>query len=88
MRSNRSGRTLTVLAVGFLLLDGALLLLAGMWSGRLGLIVWGTVFVLGAIGVGAYWKRHTRHLRELQEALQTEAMELHRLTQGIEEKGS
>jgi len=86
VRSDRSSRALTILAAGFLLLDGVLLLLAGMWSNRPGLVLWGTVLLLGALGVGAYWRHHTRRLTELREALQAEAHELYRLKRDIDER--
>ena len=86
MNQLRTSRTLTVLAVGFLLLDGVLLLLAAMWSRRVSLALWGIVFVLGDAGVGVYWRYHTRRLSELRQALQAEAMELMRLQRDIDQK--
>ena len=84
VRPDRTSRALTVFAAGFLLLDGVLLLLAGVWSNRMGLVAWGIVFVAGAIGVGVYWRFHSRRLAELREALLAEAAELHRLRRDIE----
>lgn len=69
------GRALTYLAVGFLLLDGALLALAGLWSRRPGLIA-------GAIACGALaaavlllWRRQQRLLSEMAEAREAVRME-------------
>ena len=70
------GRTITVLAVGFLVLDGALLTMAGVWSGRFGLILWGVGFGAAAAGVFYYWRRHLRRLREINKALEARFREL------------
>ncbi len=62
------GRALTYLAVGFLLLDGVLLALAGLWSGRPGLIVAGGLCGVLAGGVMLLWRRQQRLLAEMAEA--------------------
>ncbi len=62
--------------MGFLGLDGALLLMAGLWSGRFGLIAWGLAFVLGAMAVFFYWRRYLRHLHEISEGLESRFREL------------
>ena len=84
MKQSQSSRVLTVFAAGFLLLDGVLFFLIGVWARRPWLIVWGVLFALGAVGVVAYWRYHLRRLSELREALQASALELHRLQQDIE----
>ncbi len=66
--------------MGFLGLDGALLLMAGLWSGRFGLIAWGLAFVLGAMAVFFYWRRYLRHLHEISEGLESRFRELMELT--------
>ena len=76
------GRTITILAVGFLGLDGVLLMLAGLWSARMGLVVWGVIFSLGAGLVVRYWKRYVRTLEELGQDLQTRFQELHQIEVG------
>jgi membrane protein required for beta-lactamase induction len=63
-----AGRTLTVLAVALLLLDGVLLVLAGVWAGRFGLVLWGVLFGAAAIGVLGLRRRHVRRLDELAKA--------------------
>lgn len=54
-------RLLTVAAVGFLALDGVLLLLAARWLGRVGLALFGGAVLLAAVAVGVLWRRQ-RHL--------------------------
>ena len=62
------GRALTFVAVGFFLLDGVLLLCAGLW-GRQRSVVIGGVLCLGAAGgVLWLWRRHQRAVAELAEA--------------------
>ena len=68
-----------IAAAGFLFLDAVLLLLAGFWTGRVSLIVWGGVFALGAVGVVQLWRRYLVHLDELhaaRDALKDEARRL------------
>lgn len=62
------GRALTWFAVGFLALDGVLLLLAGLWAHRGGLALGGAVCLAAAAGVLLMWRRHLRALAELREA--------------------
>ncbi len=75
----RPGRTMTVVAAGFLALDGALLLLAGVWSGRLDLVLWGSAFVAGAVGVVFYWRHYLRQLRALGVGLEERFRDLQEL---------
>ncbi len=72
--------------MGFLALDGALLFLAGMWSGRVGLVLWGVGFALGAVAVLLYWRRYLRQLRELNAGLEARFRELQELEGGFEEE--
>lgn len=62
------GRALTQIAVGFLLLDGVLLLCAGVWSRHPGLI--GAAVACGALATGVLllWRRQRRLLVEMAEA--------------------
>ena len=62
------GRTLVIAAVGFLILDAVLLLLAGFWSGRAGLTFWGLIFGAGAVAVIGLWRRWLRDLVDLEDA--------------------
>ena len=62
------GRMMTWLAVGFLVLDGVLLLLAGLWGEQAGPAVGGVVCLVSAAGVWALWRRHRRALADLAEA--------------------
>jgi membrane protein implicated in regulation of membrane protease activity len=79
VKRRRPGRLVTILAVGFLALDGVLLIMAGLWSGRWGLSLWGMGFALGAVAVWFYWRRYLRGLRELHEGLETRFRELQEL---------
>ena len=62
------GRVMTWLAVGFLALDGVLLLLAGLWGRRAGPAIGGTACLVGAGAAWALWRRHRRALADLAEA--------------------
>lgn len=64
------GRALTVFAVGCVLLDGVLLLLAGVWSGHPGLIAGAVICGILAVGVLFLWRRQQRLLAEMVEARQ------------------
>jgi uncharacterized membrane protein YccC len=75
----RSGRTLTILAAGFLALDGLLLGLSGWWELNLPRLGAGAV-LLGAAGVVVlFWKRQRARLDEIADAraaLRAEASDL------------
>ena len=58
------------------MLDGALLTMAGVWSGRFGLILWGIAFGAAAAGVFYYWRHHLRRLREINKGLEARFREL------------
>lgn len=62
------GRTLTVVAVGFLLLDGVLLAFAGVWGHQPVALAGGLLCLGAAAGVLWLWRRHQRAVRELAEA--------------------
>ena len=67
------------MAVGFLALDGALLTLAGLWSGRLGLVLWGVGLGVAAVAVVLYWRRYLGQLRALSVGLEDRFRELQEL---------
>lgn len=76
------GRTVTIIAIGALGLDGVLLILAGLTAGRSTLTLIGVAFLAGAAGVWWYWQRYRRLLEELRHeraALGREAEELRRV---------
>ncbi len=75
----RPGRTITVVAVGFLALDGALLTIAGLWLGRVGLVSWGVGLGAAAVAVVLYWRRHLGQLRALDVGLEDRFRELQEL---------
>jgi membrane protein implicated in regulation of membrane protease activity len=86
LASGRRKRTMTTVAVGLLLLDGALLLMAAVWTRNWMLGALGTMFVILAGAVIVYWRRYRQALEEVdqaREALKAEALELRRL---IEER--
>ncbi|HEY7682959.1 MAG TPA: hypothetical protein VH879_09975 [Gemmatimonadales bacterium] len=73
------GRTLTLLAVGFLTLDGVLLLLAALWGRTLAPALGGGACLGVAAVVWYFWRRHQRALADVAEArraLQAEARAL------------
>lgn len=84
MKRTSPSRVLTVVAVGFLLLDASLLTLAGIWSNRTGLVVWGVVFGVAAIVVFAYWRRHLRRMNQLSAEMATRSAELLQLKRDAE----
>lgn len=79
---SRSGRTLTILASGFLILDGLLLGLSGWWDRSLARIGVGLVLLAAAGVVIQYWKRQRARLDEIADAraaLRAEASDLREL---------
>jgi len=84
MIRRRTSRTLTVVAVGFLVLDGILLLLAGIWTGRSGLIVGGVGFSGAAVLVVVAWRVHVRRLEDLHAAFEARERELAALQDAID----
>ena len=73
------GRIITTVAVGFLLLDAVLLFLAGLWSDRLGLMLWGTGFGAAAVAVYASWRWYLRHLKQLRADIRSNFQDLEQL---------
>ena len=65
--------------MGFLVLDGALLTLTGMWLGRVGLVLWGVGFGAAAVVVVFYWRRYLGQLRALGAALEDRFREVQEL---------
>ena len=61
---------MTTVAVGFLILDGVLLVYAGLAMWRPWLIAVGALCGLGAVFVLAAWRRYRRTLEELHNARQ------------------
>ena len=89
MTSRRTpARSLTIFAAGFLLLDAILLVLAGIWSSRPGLIVWGVIFAAGSVGVVLLWRRYLVQLDELDEARSALRQEVQRLSRAVQDARS
>jgi len=77
-----ASRTLTTLAVGFLMLDAVLLGYGGIAEGRLSLVAAGGVCALGSVLVVLGWRRYRRTLAEVDAArreLHTEVESLREL---------
>jgi hypothetical protein len=55
-------------AVGFLLLDAALLGAAAVWEGRPALAAWSAAFVALSLGVVVLRRRYRRRLQEIAHA--------------------
>jgi membrane protein implicated in regulation of membrane protease activity len=75
-------RFLITIAVGLLLLDGVLLLLAAYWTRSLGMALLGVLLVAMALATWLYYRRFLRALVEVQQAkeeLRAELAELRRL---------
>jgi hypothetical protein len=80
--SHPVGRSLTLLACGFLGLDGAALVGLGVRAGRPGLVATGLVLLACSGLVLWYWRRHLRRLDEIaaqRRALRAEAEDMRRL---------
>lgn len=76
---------MTIIAVGFLLLDGVLLCLAGLWGRRAGPALGGVLCFLAAGAVWLFWRRHQRRVQELRAArreLRDEVLALRALVRG------
>ncbi|MDH5643246.1 MAG: hypothetical protein OEY63_03515 [Gemmatimonadota bacterium] len=73
---NVPGRTATIAAVGFLCLDGVLLVMVGVWAQRFSLLAWGIAFCLAALGVYVWWLRHVRNLNDLHKGVEQQLREL------------
>ena len=81
------GRVLTIVAVGVLSLDGALLLAAGLWSHRPILLAPGAVLLALALGVHLLWRRQLRVLAEIAQARAEIRAEVQALQGVLREKG-
>jgi len=84
MTKRRPSRVITVLAVGFLMLDGVLLLLAGLWSSTSALVGLGVVFCLAAAAVLFAWRRYQRQLGDLHQAIAARERALQDMQRDIE----
>lgn len=72
-----------IVAVGVLLLDGILLITAGIWNDRTGLVVGGLASILVAAVLMVLWRGYLKRLGELDEAradMRREVEQLGRLT--------
>lgn len=74
-RRVRASRVVTLFAVGFLALDAILLVLAGVWANRFGLVMLGALFGFGAMAVVMSWRRYQKRIQEINEALANREME-------------
>jgi hypothetical protein len=72
-----------VAAVGFLVLDGVLLVLAGVWADRPTLVVWGVVFGLLAPVPVVLWRRYLKHLDDVRTARHAMAEDIARLSEAL-----
>lgn len=84
-RRNPPGRVLPTIAIGFLLLDAALLTLAGATTHRFGLVVWGALCAAGAGAVVLLWRSYLRRLAELDRARESLRDEIKRIGQALDE---
>ncbi len=73
------GRIMTILAVGLLLLDGILLLLAGAWMHSMTLGLVGAAMVLVAGFTAFYYRRHQRRLRDIAQGREELRRQIHSL---------
>jgi precorrin-6B methylase 1 len=76
-------RVLLVVAVGVLLLDAALLISAGVWTDRMGLVSGGAISAIIAAVLLFSWRRHLRRLDDIDAArldLKNEVKELGKIT--------
>ena len=85
MSSSLAFRGLTLFAAAFFALDGVALIGLGVWGGRRGLIVGGSLLLLSAVLILLLWRRHLRRLDEIDQArreLREEAEDLRRVLRG------
>jgi len=61
-------RVLLVVAVSALLLDAALLILAGVWTDRMALVAGGAASAIIAMVLLFSWRRHLRRLENIDAA--------------------
>jgi hypothetical protein len=83
--SRTPSRALTTFAVGFLLLDGVLLVYGGLALHRVTLVVWGGACSVAAGLVVIGWRRYRRAMAELERArhdLRAEAESIRDLLHG------
>lgn len=76
-------RVLLVVAVGVLLLDAVLLVSAGVWTDRMGLVAGGAASAVVAAGLLLSWRRYLTRLADIDAArhdLKDEVKELGTLT--------
>ena len=76
-------RVLLVLAMGVLLLDAVLLISAGVWTDRIGLVVGGATSAIVAAGLLLFWRSYLKRLADIDSArhdLKNEVKELGSLT--------
>ena len=76
-------RALVVAAVGLLALDAVLLVLAGVWLRRAGLVAWGVVLGMLAAAPIVLWRRYVRQMDEVDGARHAMAQELRHLQQTL-----
>lgn len=76
------------MAVGFLLLDAALLGVAAVWGRRPALLVWSLALALVALGVVLLRVRYLRRLQEIARARAQLRQELRTLTPRREPGGT
>ena len=79
-------RTLTTVAVGFLLLDAVLLGYSGLALGRRWLVVWGVVCFIAAVLVVLGWRRYRRALSDLERARREMRAEVESIRQLLHSK--
>jgi hypothetical protein len=83
--SRTPSRALTTFAVGFLLLDGVLLVYGGLAIHRVMLVVWGGACMVAAGLVVIGWRRYRQAMAELERArrdLRAEAESIRDLLHG------
>ncbi len=71
-----SVRAGVVAGVGFLSLDAVLLALAGLWTHRPSLVLWGCFFGALAVLPIVLWRRYRRRLDDVRSARQAAAQDL------------
>jgi hypothetical protein len=81
-----SGRAMTIIAVGFLELDGVLLGLAGLWHHEWSLLIPGFGLAMAGGIVLLYWRRHRRRLEEIAAARQEMRGEVQALREMIKQQ--
>ena len=85
MSQVKPGLVVTIAAVGFLWLDGILLIMAGFWVDRGLLVFWGGVILAGGSMIIPYYRRYSKSIRDIDTRRVAAVQELESMTSVLPE---